>query len=56
MAYRVPTQDEAMQFLVAFFKALFPGRNIGSRFSFYWKLIKVISAAMTVVPEPEKGS
>lgn len=49
MAYKVPTLDELQSFLVALFKALLPNRNIGSRFSFYWKLIKVIAGAVTDV-------
>ena len=49
MAYQVPTFDALVQFLVAYFKGLFPNRNIGSRFSFYWKLIKIIGGAVTDV-------
>lgn len=47
MAYRVPTLDELQTFVTAFFKSLFPDRNIGSRFSFYWKMVKVITGAVT---------
>lgn len=49
MAYKVPTLDEMMQFGVALFKALFPSRNVGSRFSFYWKLVKVLAGMVTDV-------
>lgn len=49
MAYRVPTLDEMMQFMVALARSLFPGRNVGSRFSFYWKLLKIIAGAATDV-------
>jgi uncharacterized phage protein gp47/JayE len=47
MAYRVPTLDEMQSFLVALFKSLFPDRNIGSQFSFWWKLIRTITGAVT---------
>lgn len=49
MGYKVPTIDELQTFLTALFKGLFPDRNVGSRFSFYWKLVKVIAGAVTDV-------
>lgn len=49
MAYKVPTLDEMQLFLIALFKALLPTRNAGSRFSFYWKLLKTIAGAVTDV-------
>lgn len=47
MPYKVPTLDELHQFLIALHKALLPDRNVGSRFAWAWKLLKVIAAAVT---------
>lgn len=47
MAYKVPTLDGMLSFVVALFKALLPNRNIGSRFSVHWRLAKVIAGAVT---------
>src|ERR1051325_3425566 len=47
MAYRVPTLNEMLGFLVAQFKGLFPDRNIGSPFVPAWKLMKVFSTGVT---------
>jgi uncharacterized phage protein gp47/JayE len=49
VAYKVPTLDQMLSFLVAQFKGLFPDRNIGSRFVPAWKLVKVLAAAATDV-------
>jgi uncharacterized phage protein gp47/JayE len=49
MAYQVPTLDAFTQFLTAYFRGLFPNRNVGSRFAFYWKLVRIIAAAVTDV-------
>ena len=49
MAYKVPALEEMLQFLVALFKGLLPDRNVGSRFTFHWKLLKVIAGAVTDV-------
>jgi uncharacterized phage protein gp47/JayE len=49
VAYKVPTLEEMLAFLVALFKGLFPDRAIGSRFTPAWKLMKVIAGAITDV-------
>lgn len=49
MAYKVPTLNDMLGFLVALFKGLLPDRNIGSRFVPAWKLMKVFSAGVTDV-------
>lgn len=49
MAYQVPTLQQQLGFLVALFKALLPDRNIGSRFTPAWKLMKTIAGAATDV-------
>lgn len=49
MAYRVPTFDEMQQFLTSLFASLLPDRNVRSSFAFYYKLVKVITAAATDV-------
>jgi len=47
MAYQVPSLDDMLGFLTALFKGLLPTRNVGSRFVFNWKLLKVIAGAVT---------
>jgi len=49
MAYKVPSLEEMLQFSVAHFKAMLPDRNVGSRFSFNWKLLKTITGGATDV-------
>lgn len=47
MAYQVPSLDDMLGFLTALFKGLLPTRNVGSRFVFNWKLLKVVAGAVT---------
>lgn len=47
MAYKVPTLEGMLGFLVALFKGLLPDRNISSRFTPAWKLMKTIAGAAT---------
>lgn len=47
MAYKVPSLEEFLGFLVALFKGLLPTRNIGSRFVPAWKFVKTIAGAGT---------
>jgi len=47
MAYKVPALDDMLGFLVALFKGLLPDRNIGSRFVWNWKFVKVVAGAVT---------
>jgi uncharacterized phage protein gp47/JayE len=49
MAYQTPTLDQMQGFLVSLFKALLPDRNIGSRFTPAWKLVRTIAGAATDV-------
>ncbi|HSN26198.1 MAG TPA: baseplate J/gp47 family protein [Kofleriaceae bacterium] len=49
MAYKVPSLEEMLGFLVALFKGLLPDRNIGSRFTPAWKFVKTIAGAATDV-------
>lgn len=47
MSYRVPSLDELHNFLIAFWKALFPGSNVQSRFSYHWKRLKAYAGGIT---------
>lgn len=47
MSYRVPTLEELHSFLVAFWKAYFPLSNVGSRFSYHWKRLRVYAGGAT---------
>lgn len=47
MAYKVPTLEELLSFVVAMGKGLMPTRNFGSRFSQLWKLSKIIAGVGT---------
>lgn len=44
--YRVPNLEETTSFLVAFWKALFPGSNVGSRFSYHWKRMRAFAGGV----------
>jgi uncharacterized phage protein gp47/JayE len=47
VAYKVPTLEEMLGFLIALGKGLLPTRNFGSRFVPGWKLLKIIAGAAT---------
>lgn len=47
MSYRVPSLDEMHSFLVAFWKALYPGSNVGSRFTYHWKRLRAYAGGVT---------
>jgi hypothetical protein len=47
VAYKVQSLDEMLALLVALFKSLLPDRNISSRFTPAWKLVKTIAGAIT---------
>jgi uncharacterized phage protein gp47/JayE len=49
VAYKVPTLEQMLAFLLAMFKGQLPDRNVGSRFSPLWKVVKVIAGAATDV-------
>lgn len=68
MAYQVPSLEDMLGFLVALFKGLLPDRNVSSRYTFNWKLLKTIAGAVTdvhanvanavkdVMPDTAKGA
>lgn len=68
MAYQVPSLEDMLGFLVALFKGLLPDRNVSSRYTFNWKLLKTIAGAVTdvhanvanavkdVMPDTSKGA
>ncbi len=47
MAYRVPNLPESEELLVAAFRALFPGSNIGARRSYHRRRAQWLAAALT---------
>ena len=47
MSYKVPSLDDMTSLLVAFWRALFPLSNVGSRFSYHWKRLRAIALAVT---------
>lgn len=47
MAYKVPSLEGMTSFLVGFWKALFPGSNVGSRFSYHWKRMRAYAGGVT---------
>lgn len=49
MSYPVPTLEEMQSFLVAFWKALFPRSNVGTRFSYHWKRLRAYAGGITDV-------
>ncbi len=47
MAYKVPTIDEMLGFMLAHARGLLPTRHFGSRFVPGWKFVKTIAGAVT---------
>lgn len=47
MAYKVPTLDEMLGFLIALARGLLPTRHFGSRFVPGWKVLKTVAGAAT---------
>lgn len=49
MSYTVPNLDDLHGFLIAFWKAMFPKSNVGSRFSYHWKRLRAYAGGVTDV-------
>jgi uncharacterized phage protein gp47/JayE len=56
MAYRVPNQDESEELLVAAYRALFRGSNVGAKRSYHRRRAQWLAAALTEIHAHEMSA